>query len=259
MSEPEKGKFFKENNKIYYIVKSGDNLTRIAEAYINTSHIPKTSTNLLIEMIVEVNKKNYSIKKEYVQKEWKLEMPSYNEVTTRTKETHKMYFNGKTLEWRDSKNSVLLSVGAVSGLRKNNPRIKTLIERGRSDIKTGVDYTDPKYQNVLDVGPIPKGTYYIELRKDVPRDQTGGGYGWGGWILKPSSSILKAVGWLESGKKKIDVPFFRSGFYLHHDYGNDGTSGCVGISRESDTIKVWGLLKEYQMRGHSKIDLIIQY
>lgn len=164
-----------------------------------------------------------------------------------------LVFNGKTLDWKSAAGVVWLSVPAVSGLRKNNPKIKRLIKEGRTELREGVDYTDPKYQDLPMVGPLPAGDYQLALTKDMPFDKTrsGGGWGIGAWPLNPTSRTDKILHWLDVW---LDLPGVRSGFFLHHDGvsaadgKSDGTAGCIGVIHSADLLDLQAKLSEYQAK-----------
>jgi hypothetical protein len=138
----------------------------------------------------------------------------------------------------------------VSGLRANNPFIDTLIKKGRTDVKKGVDYTDPKYQDVPMVGPIPEGDYHLALRAGMPFEagKTGGGWGVGAWPLSPATRTGKILHWLDV---RFDLDGVRSGFFLHHDGtklksgASDGTAGCIGVIEKQDMLDLQTRLSEY--------------
>lgn len=243
--------FFKgSNGHIYVKVVKGHTLSKIILEYSKQYSIPKTSQQILINLTVQINKKEYfSISENKIVAGWEIKLPKSNEIKSVNQEVHKIYFNGKKVEWKNGKNKILLSVNAVSGLKKNNKKINKLIEAGREDIVTGIDYTDKKYQSLSDVGPIPEGTYSIKLTRGVLKQKSGGGWGWGGWFLKPSS--------IKYALSKLGLS--RGGFFLHQDEGNDGTSGCIGVSNQKDIIKIWQMLKEYQQKGKTTIDVIVNY
>ena len=169
-----------------------------------------------------------------------------------------LLFDGKQLFWKTfTTDKTLFSVAAISGLKKNNPYIKTLIKQGRTDIEEGMDYTNPKYQNLSKAGPIKEGFYYLRLKKNIPFEKSGGGWGVGGWSIYPIDPLVKLLGTLE-GKYDIDLPLIRSGFFLHHDGGADGTAGCIGIRHGTDINKIRRKLKEYQ-RAENVIYIRVKY
>src|SRR5688572_29254665 len=115
-------------------------------------------------------------------------------------------FDGKKLTWNLQDGTVLRSMPAVSGLRKNNKFIAKLIASGRKDIKTGVDYTDSKYQNLTSAGPIPEGEFYLPLKPAMPFEKTGGGWGAGGWQIHNVGYTGQILSWLDAklAKEEID-------------------------------------------------------
>jgi hypothetical protein len=159
-------------------------------------------------------------------------------VSDETKSEDYLLFNGKKLFWKSKpKKESTTFVNkyvwkyAVSGLKKNNPHIKKLIKRGRDDIKKDTDYTDPKYQSLSSAGPIPSGTYILNLSNNMKFEKSGGGWGTGGWSIYPTNPLVRRAGFLE-GKFDVDLPWIRSGFFLHEDGGRDGTAGCIGLSKQ---------------------------
>lgn len=148
-----------------------------------------------------------------------------------------LLFNGKKLYWKTEPSGGGEHINryvwgyAVSGLKASNPFLKKLIKRGRTDIKPNTDYTDPKFQNLSSAGPIPEGAYYINLKPGMPFVKWDGGWGVGGWDIYPRSRLQRRMGFLE-GWTGMDLPGVRSGFFLHHDAGSDGTAGCIGLSAQ---------------------------
>jgi hypothetical protein len=157
-----------------------------------------------------------------------------------------MDFDGKKLVWKAADGTVLLSLPAVSGLKANNPFIDKLIKSGRTDIKKGVDYTDPKYQDLPMAGPIPEGEYHLTLRPNMPFEKTGGGWGVGAWALNPTTKGGKILHWLDV---KFDLDGVRSGFFLHHDGSksgtSDGTAGCIGVIDRQQVLDLQTQLSDY--------------
>jgi LysM repeat protein len=170
-------------------------------------------------------------------------------ISEKSQEINYMVFDGKKVSWKDSSGKTVFYVNAISGLKKNNKKIKELIQKGRKDIKESQDYTDPKYQNLSDVGPIPEGEFTLILVKGVPFDKRGGGWGLGGWLLH--SGFFR--------KMAAKFGLARSGFFLHHDGGNDGTSGCIGIKTKEETQVIWDALKKYQKAGQKSIVVKVEY
>ena len=173
-----------------------------------------------------------------------------------------LLFNGSRFYWktktRKEKGSFINKYVwkyAVSGLKKDNPYLKKLIASGRTDIKTDTDYTDPKYQNLSSAGPIPSGTYELMLKKNMPYEKTGGGWGTGGWSIYPTNSLIRRAGFLET-KLNMDLPWIRSGFFLHEDGGKDGTAGCIGLSK-AGIKNLKSYLETYATKSNSSAILIV--
>lgn len=151
---------------------------------------------------------------------------------------HYLLFTGSNLYWKarrgiNAKGHIKKFVWkyAVSGLKKNNPYLNKLIESGRTDIKPNIEYTDPKYQRLSSAGPIPSGSYTLALSSTMKYEKSGGGWGVGGWSIYPKNQLIRRAGFLEL-RLGIDLPWIRSGFFLHEDGGRDGTAGCIGLSRQ---------------------------
>jgi len=153
--------------------------------------------------------------------------------------------------------TTIFCVDAVSGLKPNNPAIQNLIKEGRNDISEGTDYTKPRYQSLSGAGPIPAGLYFLKLKPAMPYEKFGRGWGTGGWSLYPLDPISKNLGFLE-GKFDIDLPFVRSGFFLHEDGGSDGTAGCIGLQK-SGLLKIRSWLIDYQKAGYQYLLLRVGY
>lgn len=168
----------------------------------------------------------------------------------------RLRFDGKTLEWIPGDGSPPTSMRAVSGLRSHNPTIDRLIRAGRQDIRRGVDYTDPKYQDLPGAGPIPEGEYFVALKKDAPFERIGGGWGVGAWPLRPTSRTGRALEWLDTW---VDVPGVRNGFFLHQDGGDDGTAGCVGVIRTDDVLWLQEQFSKLHDEGHRRVIVRVKY
>jgi len=137
---------------------------------------------------------------------------------------------------------------AISGLPAAHPRLLQLIDEGRADLKKGINYMHPKYDDVSDAGPIPDGKYKLTLKPKMPYDKTGGGWGVGGWFLDPGigSKIGYKFGWN------------RGEFFLHHDGKGVGTSGCIGVSSANKVRTLRKILTEYQKNNHSTINVFVR-
>lgn len=165
----------------------------------------------------------------------------------------KMTFNGSSFLVYSVNNRKIASYPAISGLPPNAPQLVKIISKGRTDLKESEDYTQPKYQNVKDVGPIQEDKYTLSLKPQMPYDKSakqGGGPGWGegGWIL--TEHFLAKVGNIFGG---------RFGFFLHHDGGNKGTSRCIGISSRSDFKSLRQLLLNAQKSGQKSVLIEVAY
>jgi hypothetical protein len=126
-------------------------------------------------------------------------------------------FDGNRVSLTDDHGNKIVA-RAVSGLKprhKKNPR--------------KINYTKPKYQWVVNKGPIPEGTYTIKsgqvqqprlikgkLRYSTKRSDTAAIWGVGRIALRPYM-------------RKNAAGIVRTGFYLHIDVKNDGTAGCIGV------------------------------
>ncbi len=166
----------------------------------------------------------------------------------------KMSFNGKTLNiYSVNNNRLIASYPAISGLPPNAPHLAELIKKGRKDLDIKVNYTQSKYQNVKDAGPIQEDTYVLPLKPNMPYDKSeaagdGAGWGEGGWIL--TESFFGKVGNYFGG---------RYGFFLHHDGGNRGTSGCIGLKKAEDMKKLKNILQRAQMKGQKSVPIEVTY
>lgn len=161
----------------------------------------------------------------------------------------RMEFNGSTLSiFDDESNELIRTFPAVSGLPPGAPRVRQLIAQGRSELKVGTDYTDPQYQSVSDVGPIPEADYYLPLTPTMPFDKSfaegdAAGWGEGGWLLKERW-------WNRLGG--------RFGFFLHHDGGSRGTAGCIGVETGA-VAKIQRLLIDAHNNGQAEVWIEVQY
>lgn len=171
-----------------------------------------------------------------------------------------LLFDGKHLHWKTENGTSAFSMPAVSGLMPNNPQIDRLIKAGRKDVQKGVDYTDPKYQDIPGAGPIPEGSFALPLRPGMPFDKTeedGAGWGVGAWRLESTTRTDTVLRWIDA--RVIDLPGVRSGFFLHEDGGDNGTAGCIGLSERSDVLKLRQKLVEYHAQGRDRIIITVDY
>jgi Domain of unknown function (DUF4157) len=128
-------------------------------------------------------------------------------------------FNGNEAILTDT-GSNTIQARAVSGKQPNN-----------SHNPEHKDYTDPQYQCVPDKGPIPAGQYFIDAntaqqpeldhRGQLRYPSGGGEGGWGPFRvpLRPANPAAVCG---------------RSGFFFHLDVTDDGTAGCIGISKREE-------------------------
>ncbi len=147
--------------------------------------------------------------------------------------TDDLIFNGRRLFYRDDTGKILWSVKASSG------RGKYLNDRSAT--------------NVENEGPIPEGSYYMELTPGVPTEKTGAGWGRFAIRLKPKF-LTKVWNKITSG---------RGGFFLHED-GNEetapGTAGCVGVTKANNGIlKVKKALDSFQKAGNDEMTLTVDF
>lgn len=216
-----------------YVVQSGDSLSEIAQ----TLGIPA-------EDILSENPDISDPDKIFVGQ--KLAVP-YTEIRI------SMNFDGKELRVYTKKNGKLHkteSFQARSGLPKNSPAIPDLNKKHGLSLKSNIDYTDPKHDNVRFAGPIPgKTKYRLNLSQEMTYDKTksdgdGAGWGVGGWLLKETF-------WNSLGG--------RNEFFLHHDGGNPGTAGCIGIVHGNDVRAIRRLLRQAYDNGQRKVVITVGY
>ncbi|MBD1558023.1 LysM peptidoglycan-binding domain-containing protein [Vibrio sp. S9_S30] len=166
----------------------------------------------------------------------------------------KMTFNGKKFNvYSIEKNRLVASYPAISGLPPNAPYLAQLIKQGREELNLDTDYTQSKYQNIKDAGPIQEDTYLLPLRSNMPYDKSnsagdGAGWGEGGWIL--TESFIGKLGNFFGG---------RFGFFLHHDGGSRGTAGCIGLKNAKDIRQLKGLLQKAQKKGQKSVPIEVDY
>lgn len=164
----------------------------------------------------------------------------------------KLIFNGRELIVYSSDDEESAKYSAISGLPANAPHLKKLIKEGRTELNATNDYTRPAHQQVRGAGPIPKGTYTLELKAKMPFDRVGteDGRGWGdgGWRLQ--ESILGRLDNYFGGRR---------GFFLHHDGGSAGTAGCIGIKKGRDLRSLQGLLIKAHSVGQSDVEIMVEY
>ncbi len=168
--------------------------------------------------------------------------------------TSKMSFDGEVVNiYSVNVNRLIVSYPAISGLPPDAPHLEELIKNGRKDLNIKVDYTQSKYQNVKDAGPIQEDTYVLPLKPNMPYDKSnasgdGAGWGEGGWIL--TESFFGKIGNYFGG---------RYGFFLHHDGGAKGTSGCIGLKKATDMKSLKNLLQRAQMKGQKSVPIEVKY
>ncbi|MEP4889736.1 MAG: DUF4157 domain-containing protein [Aliiglaciecola sp.] len=107
------------------------------------------------------------------------------------------------------------SAPAVSGLQSHARNAR------------GIDYTDPLYQDQLNLGPIPEGEYYVipsEVQSSSTHNFSQSSWGHYRVILHPTLLTYQHRVILRRG----------GGFYLHQDANNNGTAGCIGLIKDSD-------------------------
>ncbi len=177
-----------------------------------------------------------------------------NKIKVADARISRMLFDGKKLSIYSVNNDHFIAeYPAISGLPPNAPRLAELIKQGRKNLNIDTDYTKPKYQNVKDAGPIQEDNYTLFLKIDMPYDKSksagdGAGWGEGGWIL--TEHIFAKMGNLFGG---------RFGFFLHHDGGARGTSGCIGLKNGKDMIELKSILTKAQTQGQESVLIEIKY
>ena len=177
-----------------------------------------------------------------------------DEIKANDARISRLLFNGKTLSIYSIKNDrILAEYPAISGLPANAPRLAELIAEGRKDLKISTDYTKPIFQNKKDAGPIQEDNYTLSLKADMPYDKSkaagdGAGWGEGGWIL--TEHLLAKMGNLFGG---------RFGFFIHHDGGSRGTSGCIGLNNEKDFKALKDFLVKAQVQGQKSVLIKVKY
>ena len=221
---------------IVHEVKQGDTLSKIAQEY-----------GVSIEDILAINSeiKNPSM----IKVGQKINIPNITISVS-------MHFDGKTLAvttnrtLNEDTSENISKYQARSGLPKGSPSIPYLNSKHNLSLKMDIDYTQPRYDNVSFAGPIPDGwygtarTYYLKLSADMTYQKTGGGWGVGGWILQ--ETFLNSMGG-------------RNGFFLHHDGGNPGTAGCIGLVHGNDMHKIRELLRTAHKTGQREVTITVQY
>jgi hypothetical protein len=169
-----------------------------------------------------------------------------------------LLFNGKKLVWKSRTDESDKHIDkyiwnyAISGLKKSNPHIQRLRAKGRTDIKPNTDYTSPKFQNLSQAGPIPEGKYRLKVTPKMEYEKSGGG-----WGIYPENPLIRKMGFLE-GYLDEDIPWVRSGFFLHEDGGLDGTAGCIGLNR-TGILNLKKYLTGYSGTGNSEIIILVDY
>lgn len=88
-------------------------------------------------------------------------------------------------------------------------------------------------------------------------EKSGGGWGVGGWAIYPENGLVRRLGFLE-GYMDSDLPWVRSGFFLHEDGSRDGTAGCIGLSK-AGILNIKKYLKNYSGSGEKNIKIVVDY
>jgi len=166
----------------------------------------------------------------------------------------KMKFDGHELEVMTLSGKVLATASARSGLPPGHSQTRNLIKEGRSELDLETDYRLSEHEDLSGVGPVPENTYTLKLTKSMKYEKSealGDGRGWGegGW-------------WLDEGTFDRHLnPFSsdRSEFFLHHDGGSEGTSGCVGVKHSSDIRQIKAMLISAYRNGQRTVKVTIDY
>ncbi len=222
-----------------YIVVKGDTLSTIAKKYA-----VRMSDLIMLNPSLRMNPNLIFPGMPLVVGETKIEDPRVS----------KMSYDGKLLNvYSVNNNRLVASFPAISGLPPNAPHLVELIKDGRKDLDIKVDYTQSKYQNVKDAGPIQEDTYVLPLKLNMPYDKSkaagdGAGWGEGGWIL--TESFFAKLGNYFGG---------RYGFFLHHDGGSRGTSGCIGLKKAEDMKMLKNMLQRAHTKGQKSVPIEVKY
>jgi len=236
-----------------HIVSKGETLSKIAQKYgtslsqlLSINPALNNNPNMLLPgQPIRIAGNNATLSKVEAPK---IASPTANWIALLT-------FNGKqvTVISFDNNKKIVATYKARSGLPPNAPHLKELIAKGRTDLKVGTDYSQSRHQNVKDAGPIPADTYTLPLVSGMPFDKSassgdGAGWGVGGWWLREGT-----LAWLDN--------YFggRSGFFLHHDGGSAGTSGCVGIVSGNDMKRLRQILINAQQAGQKAVKVKVTY
>lgn len=183
-----------------------------------------------------------------------------------------LYFDGKALSWKvvgtltwteraqlvlgpDSSDRAI-KYSASRGTTRSWPAVSGLKQGHKNNPQPGTDFTQPQYQNLSGVGPIPESFYYLVLTTNMGFEKWDGGWGIGGWALYDWDWTRRTLGTLEGYVG--DLPGVRSGFFLHEDGGNDGTAGCIGMQRDG-ILQIRPMLVEYAQSGFDVITVRVKY
>jgi hypothetical protein len=196
-----------------------------------------------------------------LQRGMKIRMPDPDEVAG--KMARRLYFDGGILQVLTPEGSVELEVPAISGVLSHNTHH---FEKPEITVPPA-DYIFPEHTTLEDVGPIPQGEYFIELKPGVPPEKTGPGWGAFAVRLNPASERLYAAAqWAKTQdwfKAIVGTPspyYSRGGFFLHEDDKKNGTAGCVGVLGNAEARRLYVWLKQYESeRGYGRINLTVDY
>jgi hypothetical protein len=248
---------------VWYTAKGDEpSLVDVLVAFRQHYGIMQATPGELLAMTQALNSGRYpTLGQGRLQPGMKIRMPDPDDIAG--KMARRLHFDGGVLQVLTPEQSVEFEVPAISGVLSHNTHH---FEKPEIMVPPA-DYIFPEHTALENVGPIPQGEYFIELKPGVPPEKTGPGWGAFALRINPSSERLyaatqwaKTQDWL---KNLIGTPspyYNRGGFFLHQDDMKNGTAGCIGVlgNEEARSFHVW--LKQYEgERGYGRINLTVDY
>jgi hypothetical protein len=131
-------------------------------------------------------------------------------------------FNGRRVEVQGTPS---FTAPAVSGLQPHHPEAH------------GIDYTNPRYQDVPLKGPVPEGSYFVTPA--VVESNPPGTFAveaWGRYRTRLQEPVL-----LKAHRRLLTDR--GGGFFLHEDANKNGTYGCIGLRSPEVNERIHRLIK----------------
>lgn len=135
------------------------------------------------------------------------------------------------------------SAPGISGLMAGNPGITS------AGLPPGTDCTQPQYQHLPNVGPIPEGDYYVnpsEVESSPPARFNRSA--WGRIRTRLHESMTTSLSRRAFTERT-------GGFFIHEDANHNGTAGCIGLTNHRDNQEVQDRIRT----NSSRIPVEVRY